>query len=181
MPLDSRNSDTPTQAYTIGLETPEMDAHIVGMTDRAFGPGRFVKTAERLREGMKPYADLSFVAQKNGRLAGSVRLWPVVLRPATLDNGNQTETLAFLGPIVVEPEFRSLGLGKQLISRSLEAAARAGLRAVLLVGDAAYFEPLGFERANVTLPGPVDARRVLVHYFKDGDKLTGDVVRADSI
>ncbi len=176
MPLDSRNSDPLTQAYTIGLETPEMDAHIVGMTDRAFGPGRFVKTAERLREGMKPYADLSFVAQRNGRLAGSVRLWPV-----SLQNGDQTETLAFLGPIVVEPEFRSLGLGKQLVSRSLDAAAKAGLRAVLLVGDAAYFEPLGFERANVTLPGPVDARRVLVHYLAPGDKLAGDVVRAEII
>ena len=176
MPLDSRNSDNLTEAYTIGTETPEMNAHIVGMTDRAFGPGRFVKTAERLREGMTPYADMSFVAQKNGRLAGSVRLWPVVVK-----NGDQSETIAFLGPIVVEPEFRSLGLGKKLIARSLEAATKAGLRAVLLVGDAAYFQQLGFERADLSLPGPVDPRRVLVHYLIPGEKLTGDVVRADSV
>lgn len=174
MPLDSRESETLTQGFTIGTETPEMDAHIVGMTDRAFGPGRYVKTAERLREGSAPLRALSFVAQKNGRLAGSVRLWPVVVQ------GEQTsESIAFLGPIVVEPEFRSLGLGKQLIQRSLDAAARVGIRAVALVGDAAYFAPLGFVRADLVLPGPVDPRRVLIHYLQPGLSLSGRLVRAD--
>ncbi len=174
MPLDSRDSETLIQGFTIGTETPEMDAHIIGMTDRAFGPGRYVKTAERLREGSTPYRDMSFVAQKNGRLAGSVRLWPIVVR-----NGESSETIAFLGPIVVEPEFRSLGLGRQLIRRSLDAAARAGLRAVALVGDAAYFEQLGFARADLTLPGPVDPRRVLIHYLQPGVSLSGEIARAD--
>ncbi len=174
MPLDSRDSETLVQGFTIGTETPEMDAHIIGMTDRAFGPGRYVKTAERLREGATPYRDLSFVAQKNGRLAGSVRLWPVVVRAE-----DTSETIAFLGPIVVEPEFRSVGLGRQLILRALNAAAAAGLRAVALVGDAAYFESLGFQRADLTLPGPVDPRRVLIHYLQPGVSLSGEVARAD--
>lgn len=175
MPLDSRDSETLVQGFTIGTETPEMDAHIVGMTDRAFGPGRYVKTAERLREGATPLRDLSFVAQKNGRLAGSVRLWPIVVKSETA-----SETIAFLGPIVVEPEFRSLGLGKQLIRRALDAAGQAGLRAVVLVGDAAYFEALGFGRADLALPGPVDPRRVLIHYLQPGMSLSGEVVRADA-
>ncbi len=175
MPLDSRDSETLLQGFTIGTETPEMDAHIVGMTDRAFGPGRYVKTAERLREGAKPYRDLSFVAQKNGRLAGSVRLWPIAVKTEST-----SETIAFLGPIVVEPEFRSLGLGKQLICRALDAAARAGLSAVALVGDIAYFQSLGFQRADLTLPGPVDPRRVLIHYLRPDVSLSGEVVRADA-
>ena len=174
MPLDSRDSETLLQGFTIGTEPPEMDAHIIGMTDRAFGPGRYVKTAERLREGSTPLRSLSFVAQKNGRLAGSVRLWPVVVK-----NEDTSEAIAFLGPIVVEPEFRSLGLGKQLIRRALDAATAAGLRAVALVGDAAYFETLGFARADLTLPGPVDPRRVLVHYLQPGVALSGEIARAD--
>jgi predicted N-acetyltransferase YhbS len=174
MPLDSRDSETLMQGFTIGTETPEMDAHIIGMTDRAFGPGRYVKTAERLREGSTPYRNLSFVAQKNGRLAGSVRLWPVVVK-----NEGASETIAFLGPVVVEPEFRSLGLGKQLIRRALAAAAAAGLSAVALVGAAAYFEPLGFVRADLTLPGPVDPRRVLIHYLQSGVSLSGEMGKAD--
>ncbi|WP_443750585.1 GNAT family N-acetyltransferase [Asticcacaulis solisilvae] len=171
--MDSRDSEPLLQGFTIGTETPEMDAHIIGMTDRAFGPGRYVKTAERLREGAVPYRDMSFVAQKNGRLAGSVRLWPIVVK-----TDETSETIAFLGPIVVEPEFRSLGLGKQLIRRALEAAARSGLRAVALVGDATYFGELGFARADLTLPGPVDPRRVLIHYFEDGVSLSGEITRA---
>ncbi len=175
MPLDSRNSEGLTKAYTVGLETPGLDAAIIAMTDKAFGPGRYVKTAERLREGLTPYETMSYVACKDGQLIGSVRLWPVVVS----NEAGVSETIAFLGPIVVDDTYRSLGIGRHLIKLSLEAAAREGLRAVLLVGDAAYFQPLGFERADMTLPGPVDQRRVLIHYTTPGDCLSGAVSRAD--
>jgi len=52
-----------------------------------------------------------------------------------------------------------------LINAACEAAAKAGEDAVLLVGDLAYCSKLGFETvdpAMVTLPGPVDTRRVLI-------------------
>lgn len=176
MPLDSRNSDS---LYTIGQETAGLDAQILALTDRAFGPGRYVKTAERLREGCKPLEALSFVARQGDRVIASVRLWSILVR----DEERQTsESIAFLGPIVVDSEFRSSGLGKRLMRQSMEAAAKAGLRAILLVGDADYFAPLGFERAlDINLPGPVDPRRVLIHYTTPGDKLTGDVLRPDGV
>ena len=43
-----------------------------------------------------------------------------------------------LGPLIVEPVFRSQGIGEALVNRSLEAAKAAGWKLVLLVGD----EPL---------------------------------------
>ncbi len=176
MPLDSRNSEAPAATYTVGPETPGHDAEILALTDRAFGPGRYVKTAERLREGAKPLADMSFMASQDGRVVGSVRLWPIVVA----DEAAGTFTrIAFLGPIVVDDAFRNVGLGKRLIRLSLEAAAQAGLRAVLLVGDATYFASSGFERAEgITLPGPVDTKRVLIHYTQAGDPLSGLVNRA---
>ena len=48
------------------------------LLDAAFGPGRFAKTSERLREGRKPARGLAFVARRGGRLVGTLRLWPVV-------------------------------------------------------------------------------------------------------
>ena len=63
------------------------DAQVVAaIVERAFGPGRYAKAAERLREGNTPRLDLSFVAEIDGRLAGSVRLWPIKVggRPAML-------------------------------------------------------------------------------------------------
>ena len=173
--------DSLTLDYTIALEGPDLDARIVEMTDRAFGPGRFVKTAERLREQSQPQADLSFVALQGAkgqeRLLGSVRLWPVFVFD---DATNTREPLAFLGPIVVDAACRGQGVGKAMMKIALEAAFAKGLNAVLLVGSRTYFEPLGFEPAEgIVLPGPVDPKRVLIAYrHPDGEKLRGRVVKA---
>lgn len=148
-------------------DTPLVDALIA----RAFGPGRFVKAAERLREGNHPELDLSFVAWADGRLVGCVRLWPVTIggAPAIL-----------LGPFAVDPDHRSQGLGARLIERACKAASEAGHALILLVGDAEYFGPLGFSAApNVVMPGPVDRRRVLVRALqaKAVDEVSGVVAR----
>ena len=177
MALDSLTLD-----YTIALEgavsteEPGLDARILEMTDRAFGPGRFVKTAERLREGSRPLADLSFVARNGDRLLGSVRLWPVFVFD---DATNTYEPLAFLGPIVVDAACRGSGIGKAMMKAALEAAFAKGLNAVLLVGSRSYFEPFGFEPVeDIVLPGPVDPKRVLIAYrHPDGEKLRGRVVK----
>jgi predicted N-acetyltransferase YhbS len=69
----------------------------------------------------------------------------------------------FLGPFAVEPEFRSLGLGATLIRQACAAAAKAGHGLILLVGDGAYFQPLGFSQVQagrIVMPGPVDPARV---------------------
>jgi len=162
--------------YTIAPEGPDLDARIVEMTDRAFGPGRFVKTAERLREESAPLADLSFVALQADRLLGSVRLWPVFVFD---DATNTYEPLAFLGPIVVDAGCRGMGVGRAMMKAALDAAFAKGLNAVLLVGSQTYFAPFGFERADdITLPGPVDPKRVLIAYrHPDGEKLRGRVVK----
>lgn len=143
-------------------EQPSDLAAVEALVAKAFGPGRFVKTAERLRETNHPRLDLSFVAYDGERLAGCVRLWPIHL-------GDQP--LMFLGPFAVDPDLRSLGLGARLIETACEAAMAAGESAILLVGDLSYFSRLGFEQANpyeIHLPGPVDRRRVLIRRFKDG-------------
>lgn len=143
----------PTAALSarIVAETPA-DAHgVEALVLAAFGPGRFAKTAERLREGATPVA--GFVAHDEGRVIGSVRLWPVRI--------GVTSAL-FLGPIAVETESRSGGLGAELVQACVDHARSVEVGGVLLVGDAAYFERFGFEAASdVRLPGPVDRRRVL--------------------
>src|SRR3546814_17779304 len=45
------------------------------LLDRAFGPARFAKTSERLREGRLPVLALS--ARCDGALVGPLRLWAV--------------------------------------------------------------------------------------------------------
>ncbi len=130
---------------------PEIDALI----ERAFGPGRYAKTAERLREGNVLRADLSFVAVAAGMVVGAVRLWPVLVGQA---RG------VFLGPIAVEGGWRKHGVGAALIETACAAVEAAGEGFILLVGDPPLFGPHGFEvvpKGRVILPGPVDTRRML--------------------
>lgn len=128
----------------------------------AFGPGRFAKTAERLRE--RASVAVGFVARDGDRLRGSVRLWSITIGDAPA---------LFLGPIAVAADNRRAGLGAELVQACLDWAAQSG-RGVLLVGDAPYFGRFGFGTAEgVTLPGPVDPRRIL---WRGEDQLSGIVL-----
>jgi predicted N-acetyltransferase YhbS len=154
-------------------ETGRDRARIDALIDQAFGPGRFAKTAERLREGNVPLLDLSFVCWRGAEPIGCVRQWPILIGGAPV---------VFLGPFAVEESQRKHGLGAALISRACEAATAAGHEAILLVGDLAYFGPLGFEvvpAGRIALPGPVDPRRVLWRALKPGgtDGLNGAVAK----
>jgi predicted N-acetyltransferase YhbS len=155
-------------AFTVELEQPADAVAIEALIARAFGPGRFAKTAERLREHSAPIEGLCFVTRAEGVLTGSVRLWPVVIGE---------EAGAFLGPIAVDAAARDHGLGAALVEASCRAAEAHGLPWVLLVGDPPYFNRFGFERAAVTLPGPVDARRVLVRTLTGSPAPAGAVRR----
>jgi predicted N-acetyltransferase YhbS len=145
------------------------------LLDAAFGPERFEKTCERLREGRLPARGLSLVAREGGVLVGTLRFWHV--ETAT---GHQSESLALagcekpaatfsrpalmLGPLAVAESHRSLGVGGQLMRRGLSLAGALGHKAVLLVGDEAYYRRFGFSRAlaeGLDLPGWYDARRFL--------------------
>lgn len=117
----------------------------------AFGPGRFAKTAERLREGAA--VDVGFVACLDGRVVGSVRLWQIRV--------GGTPCL-FLGPIAVQRSERSEGLGAALVQACIDHARASGAAGILLVGDAPYFGRFGFDRVGgISMPGPVDPARLL--------------------
>jgi predicted N-acetyltransferase YhbS len=140
-------------------ETPAHGPAIEALLDRAFGPGRFAKVSERVREFADFAPELSFCAVEGETVVGVVRMWRVAA-------GDQP--IVFLGPLAVEASERRAGLGAMLVERACEATRDAGEAAVVLVGDLPYFQRVGFKvAANVTLPGPVDARRVLSRTFKD--------------
>lgn len=132
------------------------------LLDLAFGPCRFEKTSQRLRDGHRPAEGLSFVATDFGRVVGTVRLWRVAAgeHPALL-----------LGPLAVHPDFRACGTGGALVRRALDDAARRGHAAVLLVGDAPYYARFGFSAdrtGSLRMPGPYAADRLLAHELQPG-------------
>ena len=118
--------------------------------ERAFGPGRFAKTAYRLREGIDPIAALSFTALVGTLIVGSIRLTPIRIgaTPALL-----------LGPLTVEPGHRLV-----ILVGDEPYYGRAGFKKV--------------PRGRIELPGPVDPDRLLVLELVDGafDGVTGMVL-----
>jgi predicted N-acetyltransferase YhbS len=163
-----------TKITALSPERPS-DARLVeGLIDRAFGPGRYAKAAERLREGARPLLALSFVAWRDGEAVGCVRLWSVRI--------GETPAL-LLGPIAVEAAWRREGLGADLVRRAVAEATAAGAKVIVLVGDEPFFGPLGFSAAparGIRMPGPVDQRRVMVRALVPGATrdLSGEVTRA---
>jgi predicted N-acetyltransferase YhbS len=133
------------------------------LLDLTFGDERLQKASERLREGRLPAPHLSFVASDRGRVIGTARLWNVSAGPS--------RPSLLLGPLAVHPDYRCRGFGGALIERSLADARRLGHRAVMLVGDAPYYERFGFSAqatGSLWLPGRYDANRFLALELQPG-------------
>ena len=158
-------------SLTILPETKDDAPAIERLHERTFGPGRYAKTAYRLREQVAHSLDVSFTARTGTLLVGSVRLSPVRI--------GATKAL-LLGPLTVEPAFRERGVGQALIERALQDAKAKGHRLVVLVGDEPYYGKAGFKRippGRATMPGPVDPARLLVAELADGafDGVSGPI------
>ena len=163
-----------SQGWIIRPERPADSGAVEALNEASFGPGRFAKSAYRLREGVAPVAGLGFVANEADVLLGSVRFWPISV-------GGHEELL--LGPLAVRDDQRGRGIGIALMLAGIEAAKLGPWRGILLVGDEPYYARVGFSRlppGRVRFPGPVDARRVLGLSLKGGEMLTvsGQIRRA---
>jgi len=152
--------------YEILHEQPEHAADIEALLDLSFGPGRYAKAAQRLREGNKAIPELCYVAfmgeGDERRLVGSLTFWPVNI-------GGVPGLM--LGPLAVVPAIRGQGVGINLMKRGLEDAREMGFRLVILVGDQNYYVKVGFgpvPPGRLTMPGPVDPSRLLYRELELG-------------
>jgi predicted N-acetyltransferase YhbS len=147
------------------------------LLDVCFGANRASRTCQRLRDGRAPAEGLALSVVCGGRLVGTVRLWHVSAggKPALM-----------LGPIAVDPSCRKLGLGAALMRCALSAAAARGHGAVILLGDAAYYERFGFTAAKtgaLSLPGPFERERLLGVELRDRalDGASGMIAAAGAV
>ena len=158
-------------SLTILPETGDDAMAIERLHERTFGPGRYAKSAYRLRERVAHRLELSFTARVGTLLVGSVRLSPIQV--------GKTKAL-LLGPLTVEPPFRERGIGYALIERALGEAKARGHQLVVLVGDEPYYGKSGFRRipkGRATMPGPADPARLLVCELVDSafDGVSGPI------
>ena len=140
------------------LATAADDPFVEELQALAFGPGRFARTAFRVRERFPIDPSLSLIGELDGRPVASVWMTPISV--GGIDG-------YLLGPLATDPAYRGRGAGKLLVREVCRMAlARGEGSFVLLVGDEPYYGPLGFAPTTlgaVQFPGPVDPKRVLLH------------------
>lgn len=143
---------------TVRFATPADDQFVEDLQALAFGPGRFARTAFRVRERFPIDKSLSLIAEVNGAPCGSVWMTPI-----SVDGIDGY----LLGPLATHPDFRRRGAGKLLAKEVTRIALERGQGSfVLLVGDQDYYCPLGWVPTvpgAIQFPGPVDPNRVLVY------------------
>lgn len=135
-----------------------------------FGPGRFARTAFRLRERAVELFAISRKALLDDVLVAAVTM-------SRISVGETPGTL--LGPLAVSPDLRDLGIGRYLLAEAVRAAFEAGEPYVLLVGDLPYYGQAGFNHVpigTIMMPGPVDPSRLLIALNPQGaDMPSGSV------
>ncbi len=140
----------------IRLQTPDDHNALVSLNDNAFGPGRFARTAYRVREGAMREPRLNLCAIFEDDIIGSVDFTPVSI-------GGVPKAL-LLGPLIIAEDYKNQGHGLRLMLDGLGRARDLDYRLVILVGDLPYYARAGFgvtPLGRIVFPGPVDPARIL--------------------
>jgi predicted N-acetyltransferase YhbS len=167
-------TSNPPAVLTRPAVTDDLPA-MAALQSRAFSPGRFTRTAYRVREGSPALSPFCRVALIGDRLVAALRMTPIMI-------GGEAGAL-LLGPLAVEPDEAGRGYGRRLVAESMEAATVAGVKLIVLVGDVPYYGRFGFRPVppgQIRMPGPVDPARLLAAELQPGALATvrGLVARA---
>jgi predicted N-acetyltransferase YhbS len=154
-------------------ERPAHGPAIERVLDRAFGPGRFAKPSERVREFARHAPALSRVAVSGADLLGVCRIYDITI-------GGRAAL--FLGPLGVDPNAQHAGLGHGLVAAAIEACRVAEHDAIVLMGEPSFFSVFGFAQipeGQVLMPVPAEARRLQWLALGDGalGALSGPISR----
>jgi putative acetyltransferase len=117
-------------------------ASIADVTARAFdGAEHSDQTEPAIIERLRATNSLtiSLVAVEGAALIGHVAFSPVTI------DGAQGKWFG-LGPVSVEPDRQSSGIGSALIREGLEQLRSKGAAGCVVLGDPAYYGRFGFER-----------------------------------
>lgn len=156
-------------AFRIDRENPGDVLARERLLDAAMGPNRRKKSSEAIRRDRVPAEGLALVARdESGHVIGTVRLWNI--QAGVSPEGRAVPAL-LLGPLAVDSAHEGKGVGGALMRGAILEAKKLGHGAILLVGDAPYYERFGFstdKAMTLMMPGPFERNRFLGLEIKEG-------------
>ena len=120
---------------------PQMPADLTAVEalhETAFGPGRFARTAHRIREASTVPPAIALTGWDGAVLVGAIQFTAITIGGAA--------GAMLLGPLAIAPAYRNMGCGLRLMTDGLAEAGRLGARLVVLVGDLPYYQRAGFRQ-----------------------------------
>jgi predicted N-acetyltransferase YhbS len=155
-------------AFAIDRENPGDVVARERLLDATMGPNRRRKSSEAIRRNRIPAEGLALVTRDtSGHVIGTVRLWDI---QAGVTPGGRAVPALLLGPLAVDSAHEGKGIGAALMRAAIMEATKRGHGAILLVGDAPYYERFGFspeKTATLMMPGPFERHRFLGLELKD--------------
>jgi predicted N-acetyltransferase YhbS len=152
-----------TSSFLIRPQTAADDAAIDALHEESFGPGRFARTAYRIREASTCPPLITLTARHAGELAGAIHFTAITV-------GEKRGAL-LLGPLAILPAYKNMGAGLKLMRDGIERARELGFELIILIGDLPYYSRVGFgviPRGQILLPGPADPARFLALELREG-------------
>ncbi|WP_113928901.1 N-acetyltransferase [Bacillus sp. P14.5] len=124
--------------------------------------------------------ELSFVIEVEGNIVGGI--FYTHSKVVSEDN-KEYKTVSF-GPVFISPEYHRKGLGRNLITHSIQAAKEMGYRAIITLGYPYHYEPYGFiggKNYNISMPDKKFYKGLLVLPLYEGalDCISGYVRFSD--
>lgn len=113
------------------------EAAIGALTTAAFGQPDEAQIVDAIRKAQRPA--ISLVAVEGADIVGHILFTPVQLEPPR--SGIEMMGLA---PMAVTPDRQRRGIGSALVREGLRQCARAGSRAVVVVGHPEFYPRFGF-------------------------------------
>jgi predicted N-acetyltransferase YhbS len=139
-------------------------------------------TIHNLRKSDAFLPELTFVIEVDGEIVGSIFYSQSKI---VSENGVGYDTISF-GPVSILPSMHRKGLGRKLISYSIEIAKSLGYRAILTLGYPYHYEPYGFvggKKYRISMSDGKFYKGLLVLPLYDGalDNISGHAVFAEAL
>ena len=125
-PNDYRTVETITREAFWNLHCPGCSEHLI---------------AHHLRKHRDFMPELTFVIECDGEIVGSI----FYSYSKVIDAANHEHKIISFGPVSIAPGLHRRGLGRQLITHSINEAKRLGHRAIIIGGYPYHYKPYGFE------------------------------------